>query len=204
MHQDLLAQHAAFAVARDLPHDHDLVGEFVRCDPPLLEKPVERIERDRLVRKRHHGGNDAVSGLGIWNHETGGVEESGEASVKLVELGGRDRKPAVTEKFGISLKLKGRAVHPVGLAEKPGSDKAVAVWRKRSIGLLVGNDRPAQNNLAVSIGIALWRKLRLDEDGVFLAILDFDGAQGKRSGLIRPLAHEHNAGEIAERIEVEE
>src|SRR5262245_40305389 len=176
MHQDLLAQHAAFGVARDLPYDHDFVGEFVRCDPPLLEKPVERLERDRLVGKRHHGGNDAVSALGIWNHETSGVEESGEASIKLVELASRDRKPAVTEKFGIALELKGRAVHPVGLAEKPGADEAVAIWRKRSIFLLVGNDRPAQNDLAVSIGIALRRKLRLDEDGVFLTILDFDRA----------------------------
>ena len=184
--------------------DDNLVGEFVRSDPPLLEEPIERLERDRLAGSRHYGGKDAVADQRIGQHETGGVEEAGVAPVKFIELASGNRQAAMTKKLRVSLEAQAHAPRAVELAAKTGGDEAVAVGVERRRRRSAGNDRPAEEDLAVTFGVALRAELDFREDGAVAIFLEVDLAERERRWIARRLALQHDACEIAERIEIEE
>ena len=164
---------------------------------------MQRLERDRLARLRHHGGEDAVADDRIGQHETGGIEKAGEALIELVELARGDGEAAMMQKLGIALEPQAACCRsPRSRRASPVATKPSRVGRQRLRRRATRHERPAQQELAVSPSrpVPSFVSTNTASSSSSRSILP----SGREARPGARLAAQHHAREIAERIEIEQ
>jgi hypothetical protein len=108
------------------------------------------------------------------------------------------------QKFDVPLEPQASAVSALGRSVKTGGDAALAVGGERSACRPMRDDRPTQQELSVAVPVAARAELRFHEHGAVAIVFEMHAPERKGRRVRSRLAPVHDAGQIAQRIEVEE